>query len=73
MRNNAGNDGGMSGGGSAIIDGILVGTVDDMDGGDVGNNSLNSVDGVVNNDRLDGGTDTDTCTSDPDPEVNCEV
>jgi hypothetical protein len=27
----------------------------------------------VNNDSLDGGPDTDTCTSDPDPEVNCEL
>jgi hypothetical protein len=63
----------MAGGGSAVIDGVLVGTVDDMDC-DVGNDSLNSVvDGVVNNDRLDGETDTDTCFGDPDPEVNSEA
>ena len=43
-----------------------------MFGGD-GNDNLNSVDGVVNNDSLDGGTGTDICFSDPDPEVNCEI
>jgi hypothetical protein len=26
----------------------------------------------VNNDNIDGGAGTDTCISDPDPEVNCE-
>jgi hypothetical protein len=38
-----------------------------------GDDNLNSVDGVVNNDELDGDTGTDTCTSDPDPEFNCEL
>jgi hypothetical protein len=41
--------------------------------GGAGNDNLNSVDGVVDNDDLDGGDGTDTCTSDPDPEVNCEL
>jgi hypothetical protein len=39
--------------------------------GEAGDDTLDSVDGVVNNDELDGGTGTDTCSSDPDPEVNC--
>jgi Ca2+-binding RTX toxin-like protein len=44
---------------------------DRMSGGG-GNDNLNSVDGVMNNDLLNGDTGTDTCTSDPDPEINCE-
>ena len=46
---------------------------DDSMHGDAGNDVLNSVDSVVDNDNLDGGAGTDTCTSDPDPEVNCEA
>jgi len=41
--------------------------------GDAGDDTLDSRDGVVNNDSLDGSDGTDTCISDPDPEVNCEV
>jgi hypothetical protein len=41
--------------------------------GGAGNDSLNSLDGVVNNDSLDGGTGNDICDSDPDPELNCEL
>jgi hypothetical protein len=37
-----------------------------------GDDTLDSRDGVVNND-LDGGPDTDTCNSDPDPEFSCEL
>ena len=44
----------------------------DVINGEAGDDTLDSVDGVVNNDELDGGTGTDTCSSDPDPEVNCE-
>jgi Ca2+-binding RTX toxin-like protein len=43
----------------------------DVMNGEAGDDTLDSVDGVVNNDELDGGTGTDTCSSDPDPEVNC--
>jgi hypothetical protein len=36
--------------------------------------TLDSVDGVENNDSLNGGAGSaDTCLSDPDPEVNCEL
>lgn len=46
---------------------------DDIFGGN-GNDNLDSRDGVVNNDNLDGGNgNNDTCLSDPDPEVNCEL
>ena len=41
--------------------------------GGTGDDFLDSVDGIVNNDSLDGGPNTDTCTSDPDPESNCET
>jgi hypothetical protein len=45
-------------------------------GGD-GDDELESRDGVVDNDSLDGGsgseTNGDTCNSDPDPEVDCEI
>jgi Ca2+-binding RTX toxin-like protein len=41
--------------------------------GNAGNDALIADDGVVNNDFLDGGPDTDTCRSEPDPEVNCEL
>jgi Ca2+-binding RTX toxin-like protein len=41
--------------------------------GNAGNDNLHSDDNIVNNDFLDGGPDTDTCESDPDPEVNCEL
>jgi PKD repeat protein len=44
---------------------------DEMDGG-AGDDSLDSREGIVNNDNLDGGSSIDYCTSDPDPEVNCE-
>jgi Ca2+-binding RTX toxin-like protein len=44
---------------------------DDMSGG-AGDDNLNSVDGVMNNDSLNGDTGTDTCISDPDPQINCE-
>ncbi len=37
------------------------------------NDFLYGFDGVPNNDRLDGGDGTDTCNSDPDPEVSCEA
>jgi hypothetical protein len=40
--------------------------------GSVGNDFLDSRDDVENNDSLDGGDGTDTCSSDPDPEENCE-
>jgi Ca2+-binding RTX toxin-like protein len=60
MQGNAGRDSMNGGGGDDIISG---GDDNDILGGD---------DGVVNNDNLDGGTGTDTCFSDPDPEVNCE-
>jgi Ca2+-binding RTX toxin-like protein len=40
--------------------------------GGAGNDELDSIDGVVNNDRLNGETGIDTCASDPDPENNCE-
>jgi HYR domain/RTX calcium-binding nonapeptide repeat (4 copies) len=56
-------DDSMSGGAGA--DGMV---------GEAGDDFLNSVDDVVNNDDLDVGTGTaDTCVSDPDPEVNCEL
>jgi len=45
----------------------------DLMDGDAGDDTLDSRDGVVNNDSLDGSDGTDTCISDPDPEVNCEV
>jgi Ca2+-binding RTX toxin-like protein len=46
---------------------------DNMFGGDNADR-LNSIDGVVNNDSLDGGDlASDRCLSDPDPEVNCEL
>jgi hypothetical protein len=48
------------------------GGIDVIDGGN-GNEHLNSIDRVVNNDKLDGGTGTDTCTSEPDLEGNCEA
>jgi hypothetical protein len=45
--------------------------------GGAGDDELESRDGVVDNDSLDGGsgseTNGDTCNSDPDPEVNCEI
>jgi hypothetical protein len=41
--------------------------------GDTGSDNLDGIDGEVNNDFLDGGTGTDTCESDPDPEVDCEL
>jgi hypothetical protein len=66
----AGNDRVEARGGDDLICGDAG---DDVMIGEDGHDSLNSVDGVVNNDNLDGGTGTDTCTSDPDPEVNCEL
>ena len=45
--------------------------------GNAGDDDLSGIDGVVDNDDLDGGsgseTNGDTCDSDPDPEVNCEI
>jgi Ca2+-binding RTX toxin-like protein len=41
--------------------------------GSSGNDTLSGLDGVTNNDSLDGGFGTDTCNSNPDPEVNCEI
>ena len=54
------------------MDGFDDGNDDIMFGGS-GDDVLDGFDNVVNNDNLDGGADTDTCTSDPDPEVNCEL
>jgi hypothetical protein len=53
---------------------IMSGDVanDDMFG-NADNDFLRSLDLVVNNDNLDGGANIDTCNSDPDPEVNCEI
>ena len=53
------------------MDGLDDGN-DIMFGGS-GDDVLDGFDDVVNNDNLDGGAGTDTCTSDPDPEVNCEL
>ena len=39
--------------------------------GNAGVDLLNSVDRVVGNDSIDGGTAVDTCLSDPDPTFNC--
>jgi Ca2+-binding RTX toxin-like protein len=52
---------------------VFGGPGNDRHSGGAGDDNLNSIDDVVNNDRLDGGTGTDTCASDPDPEVNCEA
>ena len=45
--------------------------------GDAGDDTVHSIDLVVNNDEIDGGSgseiDGDECESDPDPEVNCEI
>ena len=41
--------------------------------GDAGNDSLDSVEGVVNNDNLNGCIGSDICDSDPDPEEDCEL
>jgi Ca2+-binding RTX toxin-like protein len=41
--------------------------------GSSGNDSLSGLDGTANNDSLDGGFGTDTCNSNPDPEVSCEA
>lgn len=48
---------------------------DDILLGDAGDDELGSVDGVVDNDELNGGSEinADICNSDPDPEVNCEI
>jgi Ca2+-binding RTX toxin-like protein len=63
-------------------DGMLGGDVNDvMNGGagdddmfgEAGDDNLNSVDLVVDNDSLDGRAGTDTCLSDPDTEINCEL
>jgi hypothetical protein len=63
--------GGVCGGAdNDFMDGIFGD--DDMNGSD-GNDNLDSRDGVVDNDSLDGFRGTDTCLSDPDPEVNCEL
>ena len=46
----------------------------DIMSGGAGNDLLDSTDNVQNNDNLDGGDGTqDTCQSDPDIEVNCEL
>jgi len=70
MSGGAGDDFGMSGG--AGDDSMNGGAGDEGMFGDDGNDNLNSVDGVVNNDGLNGLQGSDTCISDPDPEVNCE-
>jgi Ca2+-binding RTX toxin-like protein len=60
--------------GDAGNDRMFGGAGDDGMWGDAGDDNLNSVDNVLNNDQLDGGAGTaDTCTSDPDPESNCEL
>jgi Ca2+-binding RTX toxin-like protein len=41
--------------------------------GSSGNDTLSGLDGTANNDSLDGGFGTDTCKSNPDPEISCEV
>jgi len=41
--------------------------------GNAGNDNLDSIDRVVNNEDLDGGTGIDVCLSDPDHEVRCEI
>jgi hypothetical protein len=38
-----------------------------------GNDFLDGVDGVVNNDTVDGTAGIDTCLSDPDFERDCEL
>jgi len=46
---------------------------DGMSGGSGNDNTLTSVDGKRINDKIDGGSGTDTYQSDPDPGVNCEL
>jgi RTX calcium-binding nonapeptide repeat (4 copies) len=52
---------------------VCGGAGNDAMSGGAGNDLLDSDDGVVDNDSLDGGPYEDVCTSDPDPRVNCEV
>jgi hypothetical protein len=53
------------------------GDCDDFLSGFAGDDELESRDGVVDNDSQDGGsgseTNGDTCNSDPNPEVDCEI
>jgi Ca2+-binding RTX toxin-like protein len=61
-------------GGGAGNDQMFGGAGDDRMGGGADDDFLESRDGIVNNDSLDGGDGTeDFCTSDPDPEENCEL
>jgi len=41
--------------------------------GQDGDDRIDSVDAIVNNDNLNGGIGIETCTSDPDPEEECEL
>jgi hypothetical protein len=50
----------------------MFGGAGDILDGNADDDELTSVDRIVNNDNIDGGAGTDTCISDPDPEVNCE-
>lgn len=45
----------------------------DFQHGGSGEDTLFSIDGEVDNDIVNGGGGTDTCDSDPDPQVNCEL
>jgi Hemolysin-type calcium-binding repeat (2 copies). len=57
--------------GGAGADTIFGGSGRDNLSGGLGADRLNSIDGVRNNDFLNGGAGVNTCLSDPDPEVNC--
>jgi Ca2+-binding RTX toxin-like protein len=57
-------------------DDTLIGdTGNDLMFGGSGDDRLRGDDGVVDNDRLNGGPNVagDVCESDPDPETGCEV
>ena len=64
-------------GGGDGDDSLIGGDGDNHLFGNAGDDDLRSTDGVVDNDKLDGGSgdeiNGDTCESDPDPEVNCEL
>ncbi|HEY1249406.1 MAG TPA: hypothetical protein VGE97_10495 [Nitrososphaera sp.] len=56
------------------IDLMLSNNGSDTIAGGAGNDNLGGREGIVNNDRLDGGSGSrDLCDSDPDPEANCEI
>jgi Ca2+-binding RTX toxin-like protein len=64
--------------GEAGDDNIVGGPGNDHMNGDHsriegGNDFLDGVDGVVNNDTVDGAAGIDTCLSDPDLERDCEI